>query len=62
MKFVLTHVAPGYQDKVIEVNSIEELYQLTNHEDAPIIIYPASSYESNNYNYPVLKIYDDYLE
>ena len=62
MKFVLTHAASGYQDEVIEVNSIEELYQLTNHESAPILIYPASDYVSYNYNYPVLKIYDDYLE
>ncbi len=48
--------------KKIEINTIEEVMNLIKEYDNAIIFYPEDSYYSSLYNYPVIKIYDDYIE
>lgn len=62
MKFVLLRASDGAYEKVIELNSLEELTQLANDEGYCILIHPKNDYVSGRMNYPVLQVYDDYLE
>lgn len=57
MKFVLVDAA-GTREEIVEINTIEELMNLANQEDHPIIFYSTT----RAYRYPVLEIYNDYIE
>lgn len=57
MKFALVDAA-GTRDEFVEINTIEELVNLANQEDHPIIFYSTNSSD----RYPVLEIYNDYIE
>lgn len=57
MNFVLTKASGGLEKK-IEINSVKELMDLINEYQDPIIISP----ENYLYKYPIITIYDDYIE
>lgn len=57
MKFALVDAA-GTRDEFVEINTIEELVNLANREDHPIIFYSTDRAD----RYPVLEIYNDYIE
>ena len=59
MKFVLTDAA-HHIEKIIELNTITDIMALINKYDYPIIFYDEKDYPE--YNYPIIKIYNDYLE
>ena len=44
---------------VIEVDTIEELMDIVNREESPIIVFPADEFHNN---LPSLEIHDDYRE
>lgn len=61
MTFVLIN-ANRTLEKKIEINSIEQMMALAKEYNDAIILYPKSDYCSSLYNYPVIQIYDDYIE
>lgn len=61
MTFVLIN-ANRTLEKKIEINSIEQMMALAEKYNNAIIFYPKSDYYSSLYNYPVIQIYDDYIE
>lgn len=62
MNFVLLKASDGTEKK-IEINTIEEIMNLIKEYNNAIIFYPKNDYYySSIYNYPVIQIYDDYIE
>jgi len=61
MNFVLIN-AQGTLEKKIEVNTVEEIMNLIKEYNNAVIFYPEHDYYSSLYNYPVIQIYDDYIE
>ena len=57
MNFILLKASGGIEKK-IEINSVEDIMKLIHEYQYPIII----SNETYYYNYPTIKIYDDYIE
>lgn len=61
MTFVLIN-ANRTLEKKIEINSIEQMMNLIKEYNNAVILYPETDYYSSLYNYPVIQIYDDYIE
>ncbi len=61
MTFVLIN-AKRTLEKKIEVNTVEEIMNLIKEYNNAIIVYPEDDVYSYRYNYPVIEIYDDYIE
>lgn len=61
MTFVLIN-ANRTLEKKIEINSIEQMMALAEEYNNAIIFYPKDSYYNSLYNYPVIQVYDDYIE
>ena len=62
MNFVLIN-AQRTLEKKIAINTIEEIMNLIKKYNNAIIFYPKNDYYySSLYNYPVIQIYDDYIE
>ena len=57
MNFILLKASGGIEKK-IEINSVEDIMKLIHAYQYPITI----SNETYYYNYPTIKIYDDYIE
>lgn len=61
MNFILIN-AQRTLEKKIEINTVEEIMNLIKKYDNAIIFYPEHDYYNSFYNYPVIQIYDDYIE
>ena len=61
MTFILINASRTLEKK-IEINSIEQMMALAEEYDNAIIFYPKRDYYNSLYNYPVIQIYDDYIE
>lgn len=65
MKVILTSVSGRIEDKIIEINTIEELFKLSEELKEELIITTTFVCSDNNDTYikkPCIEVYDDYRE